>query len=903
MNLNYDNLDVYTNGVAASTNFFPWQPLAFFTNAADRLLRAYTVQWRKADPTNYVATFYGVNPTDYNSLLAITNPLAYPAFGISSIPVWVSNRFVYSPAVNRLLQLAANMYDASTNNTPVMGKNYPSVFRPLFSRDADAFGVAGRGTNVFISGFTNVITVDLANPNDYQLALPIDIVNLANLNIAISFINQPTNVYGVPWIIGAKKGFPSFNELAMENSFQLTRKMQVTRTDPNATTDTYKYNQMYLLNLTNQLGVECWNSYTNAYANSYGSPVTIYANEYLENVVLTNDEGFGTNISFTTTGTLPVTPWPGYNSFQPSTSFQIPLNTTVIGITNSLYRFNVPGTPYLTTNLALPYETKVAIGTNNYPQPHWWLMLTNNLRVVMLEPVASGSSINRVIDYVQLRGPDSFRDLSAEIQTYNTGDLQGFNGLWVTDMSPSGYPAGIGNQVGISLGLYGTGSGNGLGSWDQTDPTLVENEIDGFRAFFHLGTLYNNASGAQTIGNDTTTNVLQAPYTPTATVVQHISWQANDPLIHYTGDDLNWAQASQLDHSFDNLTDENLGVLNARYMPWGGNPLAPNSDPYPYASSIKDPLIAQSDNWDFPTNKYPTIGWLGRVHRGTPWQTVYLKSFDVLNLIQPQGNQTNYVGENAWMGWTGNQNPFDATNAAPAQDRLMFDLFTTAFNDNATRGTLSVNVGPTNGNLAAWSALFSGMVVPTNLLGGYTIMNPAGIYNPALPLSQLPALVQIVNGINQTRTTFTNADGLAGIFEHVGDILAVTNLTEGSPFLAGLDPVTQVNDELYEWLPQQMMSLLRVGDSPRYVIYCYGQTLKPAPNGIYGSSPYFGLVTNYQVVAEIAARAVVRFNSTVTNIVVPLYDNSGTFLSNYVSQATVTNNNAVIESFNLLPPD
>ncbi len=36
---------------------------------------------------------------------------------------------------------------------------------------------------------------------------------------------------------------------------------------------------------------------------------------------------------------------------------------------------------------------------------------------------------------------------------------------------------------------------------------------------------------------------------------------------------------------------------------------------------------------------------------------------------------------------------------------------------------------------------------------------------------------------------------------------------------------------MYEWLPQQMMSLLRVRDAPRYVVYCYGQTLKPAPGG------------------------------------------------------------------------
>jgi hypothetical protein len=109
---------------------------------------------------------------------------------------------------------------------------------------------------------------------------------------------------------------------------------------------------------------------------------------------------------------------------------------------------------------------------------------------------------------------------------------------------------------------------------------------------------------------------------------------------------------------------------------------------------------------------------------------------------------------------------------------------------------------------------------------------------------------------------------------------------------------------MYEWLPQQMMSLLRVSGSPRYVIYCYGQALKPAPNGIYTGSDhngaYFGMVTNYQVVSEIATRAVVRFGSTLTNVIT-----TNTFLgiNGWVSVPVVTNNNAVIESFNILPPD
>ena len=54
--------------------------------------------------------------------------------------------------------------------------------------------------------------------------------------------------------------------------------------------------------------------------------------------------------------------------------------------------------------------------------------------------------------------------------------------------------------------------------------------------------------------------------------------------------------------------------------------------------------MAQSDGWDFPTNKLPNIGWLGRVHRGSPWQTVYMKSRD---------DVTNYPA------WSGDMNLYD----------------------------------------------------------------------------------------------------------------------------------------------------------------------------------------------------------------------------------------------------
>src|SRR5439155_19010909 len=113
------------------------------------------------------------------------------------------------------------------------------------------------------------------------------------------------------------------------------------------------------------------------------------------------------------------------------------------------------------------------------------------------------------------------------------------------------------------------------------------------------------------------------------------------------------------------------------------------------------------------------------------------------------------------------------TSVAPIQDRQLFEVFTTSLNDNASRGQLSIN----QTNLAAWSAVLSGLIVLTNdpSIASYnsTIINPVGIYDPAVPapaaLPQFwpPPVWQIVQGINSTRTNFANQT-----FANLGDILA-----------------------------------------------------------------------------------------------------------------------------------
>jgi hypothetical protein len=342
---------------------------------------------------------------------------------------------------------------------------------------------------------------------------------------------------------------------------------------------------------------------------------------------------------------------------------------------------------------------------------------------------------------------------------------------------------------------------------------------------------------------------VQAPFSPTRKLYQDTTWQANDPLVHYLVSDLLDPQNRPDDPHRTNtvrfaipptaaLTNSNLGLLNERYSPWGDNPLLTPSL-LAYDNRIKDPNIYRPDDWEFPTNKFPNLGWIGRVHRGTPWQTVYLKS----GVIPPR----------QWLRWAGN------SGTHPTNDWLLLDAFTVAPNDNAARGLLSVN----QSELAAWSAVLSGVSVLTNLTPATV---PPGtppefrelIIQPDGPvgLAHYPQLRRIVDGINRTRQQEVVANQQSiPVFNRLGRILATPELSVASPFL---NPSNLVTDAVLERLPQQILSLLRA-DEPRFVVYAFGQALREAPNSLYLQPGTFNrLCTNYQITAEYAARAVVR---------------------------------------------
>jgi len=876
MNLNYDNLD--TNGVVipgAETNLIAWTPLRFFTNAANRLLTNYTARWLAADSNLYAATFNVKTP------ICLTN-----------IPVLVSNRFVYSPAVNRLLQLAANIYDATTNNAPALGKDYPSVFRPVFTV---APGVVPR--NVYISDYQQVTNV--INPGDSQLGIPTNILALATWSAG----TYTTNVYDVPWIIGVKKGLPNFNQFSVINVMAVTRKLQVVRSSVTSTPTAT--NQMYLFSISNILGCSLWNSYSN----NYNGSITVVARNGFSSVLTNDDVGFTPLIVAKNLGSTNIlTSWtnvgwknlPTFGLQLDTNSFIVALNTNSVVVSNAIYRYYLSGhglpAPHFDFNQQ-DYDTGGPYANTLPLLPQFGLSVTNRLQVFILDGT-------HVIDYVHFdQSPTNLQTVSV-LPDYPSPQNVPATSMWSTNLV-GGVPSGVIDQIAASKGDINLPPNY----WPTLTGVPVQDTPAYEKAFFS-GAFRGPLGGAYEFNGTKYYNTelhSSAPYVPVRVMCYYSTWQANDPLVHYLASDMacsilgktGWQHIDQPYQSLEalGLMPMLLNQASEKFSPWGytGTALAKLNgamDQNKFNLEYKDPLVWRSDYWDFPTNKFPTPGWLGRVHRGTPWQTVYLKASDILT------EANGFNGAITWTNWTANGNLFDATNSAPISDYYLFDLFTTKVNDNGRRGTLPVNVGSgTNWDrgLAAWSALFSGMVALTN-----TVTTPTpGIVLSTIPVTIPPAgagglnsaVGMMVSNINYVRVNLTNSDGVAGVFEHIGDILRVPTLTTNSPFLnlTGTQLQNGISDELYEWLPQQSLGLLRLGIPPRYVIYCYGQALRPAPNSVNLTASNFGMVTNYQVVAESAARAVLRVNQNV--------------FTNATGAAIGTNYSTTIESYNVLGPD
>lgn len=909
LNLNYVNV-----GGLRATNFVSWNDTdlrngdaargipafgrpgseVFFINAADRLVRRYSEEWRKLDYQTDPSLFTYTNTFGTSNTFGLIPLQTAGAAEPPGIPICVNGRFVYPPSLHRQLQLAANLWDA-VNPAYFAGSTnaIPTVFRPVFTRS---------NLNIYITDFKEVTRY-----SDIQ-GLPMR--DLSDTNVVASV--QPNDLlFGVPLIIGARKGLPNFNEFSSEAVISITRKVELRRSALN--TPVNQTNQMFIIGISNVFGAEFWNSYTQIYPR----PVQVLVTNYCS-MALTNDFAYNQRKDLVAFGNTNLTSWPAWVKTKQA-AFIVPMRTNHIIVPDSTYRHS--------TASFIPLTTDFEASASQLWFPRWGLTITNRLVGIIKEPGTKG----RILDYVQLNNMVSHRSITLDLAESPLDSRylsNGVYGVWATN-SPDGNHLsdrlGVAKQVKISMGDVVADKDWENNTANQQSGATKYQAIANFLYFMKKEPTYQPGDGRTYRGTNTGDGlVATVPFSPTYKYSIPIKYQANDPLVHYTTGDLEYLEQSGVTNRWtppntNHVTLDNLGKLNQRYSPWGGNPNYIAGDTsgnkqLDFLVTVKDPGVTKSDDWQFPTNKLPTLGWIGRVHRGTPWQTVYLKSTraeEALSATFTNDIRGPLNPTNAWQRWTGNRMAWrrnglqwnDAYMTQPEQDRTWLDLFTTALNDNATRGQLPIN----QSGLAAWSAVFGGMVALTNTVAsidlspaaaltgyGAQVIDPAGAFDPAAPNTRSP-VKKIVDSINQTRTNFPGQT-----FRRLGDLLAAPLLSEASPFLNQSSPeLTQrgLNDVAYEWLPQQMLSLVRLGE-PRFVIYSFGQTLKPAPRGVLVSGTYQGMITNYQITAEVATRAVVRVvgspdPETLTRGS-PKYQSDSD--KRYPPRI-------VVENFNVLPPD
>jgi hypothetical protein len=721
---------------ASSVSFDP--PIAFFTNIAARIL--------KSD--------IGLD--------------------LTRIQIYPTNQ--YSPAVHRALQVAANLFDASTNRGDY--PYAPTVFRPLFTNDNGA---------VYICGYEEVTNATLAGIGG---AAPV--MRDLTLSNDVAALQSHDMVYGIPVVVGAKKGWPNFNEFAMQTTITTTRKLQFSR--PDTYSDVNHTNQMYMLGISNVFGVEGWNSY----ASNFSRPLQIIAvvdqagvvsNESGAIVIGPNNLPVSNYFSLGVITNIAASTWPGFLSgTTQGPSFQVPLFTNYWILPNCQYLFNSTADPPDPTqgrfipSLGVFESNSISM----FPLPHWWLALHTRLRFILVD---TSVTPNRIVDYVNLDSVDNPIDINSIITAGGVcngiGSTDGsewctnrYRGL-ATVYSPT---YGILNQIQVCMGNLTPPNWNNYILQSPVGPDITH-AIQFFLFQFGIG---------PSDGTFGVSNVFNAPFSPFRNIIFYTSWEANDPLVHYTvGDLINGNNSNRLDLDQPNSkssTVTNLGRMNRRYEPWGGggNPALSASKTL-RDLSLKDPAVANSDSWNFPTNQGLDLSSIGQVHRGTPWQTIFLKS--------PVANMNTWAtwATPTWAAWVSATNAFLPPQTHPTNDWHLVSWLIPLLNTNVPGNLLSLN----EPNAPAWAGALDGITVLTNsqIQLGSTVM-----------LSSSPQAITIATALDAAR-----AAQPAHYFRGVGDILTTPALSINSPWLnfSWGTWTNTITDQAYEAIPSQLLPRLR----------------------------------------------------------------------------------------------
>jgi hypothetical protein len=688
-----------------------------------------------------------VPPDPVGFFTNLSSRLLQQELGLSLTQIQIHPTNQYTPAVHRLLQVTANLWESTTDEP----EGLPTVFRPRF-----------HVTNgvVYLSSYV-VVT------NDAALAgLPlVDLTAAANAAELIPSSGDAL-IFGVPLVIGARKGLPNFNEFSLDSIFQLTRKLQLRRAVAGGPiTET---NQFFVLSLTTPFGVEFWNSYSNDFTRAVDILVTNYMS-----VRITNDLGVDFTQHFQSGAAMSTNHWPRFRAGSTS-SFLVPLRTNLPALPAIGY---LPGVSpdgaigfVSATNSAL-YDT-----SQNLIAPRWGVTISNRLHAKIVD-----QATGRIIDHLLLNGLTSHRQLTDEISvppTLNTGNP--FDLLWATNALPSGFLSGrLGaiTQIYISLGAYGVPPG---GDWQYYGIFEGGTAPAAMSAF--LNAFYSGAAGVFTV-----------PFTPIVQTIMPMIWEVNDPLVNQFADELFHAPRSGEimrvipPSNPSPVMLQGLGYRNERYLPWPTIPEIELPDPNATNSALRDPLMRASDNWDFPINAPLSLETLGRIHRGTPWQSIYLKSANVDLLT--------------WQNWTGHADPEVAQQTHPRRDWSLITTLQALLNTNAPQQLLSVN----DRNPINLMAVLDGLNVLTNI--GPTGPSARPEFETLTISSNSWQALLLAEAIATTRTNQPSQ-----VFRNLGELFATAELSLASPWLnpsTSWQQLRGMTDSAYEIIPAQLLSRVR----------------------------------------------------------------------------------------------
>jgi hypothetical protein len=516
------------------------------------------------DPSQFVENLSA--SSHFTNLAAHIFPVARHAESPFRIEIFPTNH--YTVETHRLLQIAANMVDGLANQPR------PKIFQPLYSVE---------GGKVFITNYQEIL-----DPN-VLLKKPVPLQELINSND----LDSDTLLEGQPLLIGAQKNLPNLNEITVISAATLYRELEFLKQN-NARP--HQTNQYFYIGVSNLFGVELWNGYTNALTN-----ITVQWSGRLD-LTLLDDATVLTATNFNLEGSMAISHWAAAPLItRRSTNFILPILTNFTLLPQSSYS--------LERHQLESGTNRLATGNLALPTPKLKVLVNNPLTLVIFE-IVNGQT--NVLDYVSLprKGTTLDFDLQRILGSRLATDpyARFFNPQSGSNLS-NAPTVGILDQIAVSTGDLPVSSAD----WRSANVNVNDKERsqDYFRELLFGRTNAPNSS-------------FFAPLVPGITVVGTDSFSVVDPLIN----DLwqhNFPAFSGSHSIFPIGLSKHVNVFNSLKLNLGNlnfyeTPVAWWDD----FATLPKLIRIRPDDFSFPENRDLNLEWLSRIHRGTPWETIYL---------------------------------------------------------------------------------------------------------------------------------------------------------------------------------------------------------------------------------------------------------------------------------------